>query len=288
MKKVAVVILNYLVKDLTLKCIQSVRNSSFRDIIIIVVDNNSQDGLDDEIEKLEGILFIQTKKNLGYAGGNNVGIKKAMELNAELIFILNPDTEVDKEAIKYLVGGIEKYSAGIACPKIYFEDRKTIWFAGKDFDNLNVLGKHRGVDEIDRGQFDEDQETEASGAAMLIKKEVIEKVGMLDERFFLYLEDSDFSKRVKNAGFRIMYIYSSKVYHKNAQSTGLGSPVQDYFFTRNRMLFAKKHLSLRTQFALYREALKNFFNPVRRMALIDFMIGKLGKGSLDVIRSNYY
>lgn len=277
MKRVSVVILNFKVWDLTLKCVESVRKSTYKGIDIIVVDNSPSEGTEISLDK--DIFYIANKDNFGYAGGNNVGIKKSLERSCNYIFILNPDAQVERDTIAILVEAMEEYQAGIVCPKIYFEDGKTIWYAGKDFDTSNVLGKHRGVDQEDKGQFDCDSETEANGAAMLVKREVFEKIGFFDERFFLYLDDSDFSFRVKRAGYKIMYIYRAKVLHKNAQSTGLGSPLQDYFFTRNRLLFAAKFLSLRTRFALLRESIRNLLNPVRRLALWDFLIGNFGKGS---------
>ncbi len=279
MKKVSVVILNFKVKDELLKCLDSVKRSDYDSLEIIVVDNSSGDGLEEELKTSLNIEFIQTGKNLGYSGGNNVGIKAAIKNHADYILVLNPDTLVKKDTISKMVKGLEKYDAGVVCPKIYFEDGKTIWYAGKDFDKLNVLGKHRGLDQQDKGQFDQEVETEANGAAMLVKQEVFEKVGLFDERFFLYLEDSDFSLRVKESGFKIMYIPSAVVIHKNAKSTGLGSSLQDYFITRNRMLFASKYLPFRTRFALFREALRNIGNPARRLALFDFLLGKFGKGS---------
>ena len=280
MKKVGVVILNYKLKEQALKAIQSVKNSSYKNLQIIVVDNNSQDGIEEEIKKQKDVEFIQAGNNLGYSGGNNLGIKKALDLGCELVFILNPDTTLEKDSIEKLALGLERNEAGIVCPKIYFADTKNIWFAGGKLDLLNVLGSHRGVNEKDEGQFDEEVETEfASGAAILIKKEVLEKVGLLDDRYFLYYEDSDICFRAKKAGFKIMYIPKAKVFHKNAQATGLGSSLQDYFITRNRMLFASKFLPSRTQFALFREALRNLRNPIRRMAFFDFLMGKFGKGS---------
>lgn len=279
MKKVAVIILNYRVADLTIRCLKSVIKSDYKDLEIIVVDNASDDGLEEEINKFSDIEFIQTGKNLGYTGGNNIGIKKGLELGAEYIFILNPDAYVQKDTIGLLVEGIEKYDAGIVNPKILFDDSDIIWFAGKIFDKANVLASHIGVNQKDTGQLDKDCEIDdVTGAAMLVKSEVFKKVGLFDERYFLYYEESDLAYRARQAGYKLMYIYEAKVLHKNAQSTGLGSGLQDYYITRNRMLFAKKFLSWRARFALFREAIRNFGSPVRRKALIDFMLNKFGKG----------
>lgn len=280
MKKVDVVILNYKVKDQTLKCIESVSKSDYKNVQIIVVDNDSHDGIGEDVRKIEDIIFIQNNINSGYSGGNNMGIQYALKDNADYIFVLNPDTTIEKNTISILVEKIEQYNAGIVCPKIYFSDSNKIWFAGKVFDKSNVLASHIGVNEIDRGQYDKDEIIEdITGGAFLATKELFEKIGLFDERFFLYYEDSDLAFKAIKAGFRIMYIHSAIVYHKNAQSTGLGTTLQDYYITRNRMLFAEKYLPLRTRFALLREALRNIRIPARRLALFDYLTRNLGKGN---------
>lgn len=281
MKKVAVIILNFNVKKELLKCIESVQASTYKGVDIIVVDNHSNVDISYSLEKFKDLRFIQNKENLGYTGGNNIGIKVALELGVDYCLILNPDTQIDRNCIKNLVKGAEKLNAGIAGPKIYFAGEKRIWHAGGLMDSSNVIGSHRGVDEEDHGQYDNVTEVDfVSGAAFFVKREVFEKIGYFDENFFLYYEDADFCLRAKKAGFTIYYIPSSLVYHENASSTGLGSPLQDYFITRNRMLYASKHLSLRTKFALLREGVRNLANPMRRLALFDFLIGNFGKGSL--------
>lgn len=281
MKKVAVIILNYKLLHDSLKCIESVKKSAYKNLDIYVIDNNSQDGSAESLSKISGIKFIQNGKNFGYTGGNNIGIKNALKSNTDYIFILNPDTLIDKNTIKNLVTESEDLNSDIAGPKILFPDKKTIWYAGGILNIENVLGSHRGVDERDNNQYDQSCETDfITGAAMFVKREVFEKIGFFDENYFLYLEDLDFCFRAKRVGFKLLYIPQALVYHKNARSTGLGSPMQDYYITRNRMLFAAKFLSIRTRFALLREVLANISIPARRKALIDFMIGNLGKGSM--------
>lgn len=290
MKKVVVIILNFKVKDRALACLRSVEKSSYRNLNIVMVDNGSEDGLAEEMKQFrevefvsEGkkLCFIETGKNLGYTGGNNIGIKQALKMGAEYVFILNPDTEIEPSCIGKLIELIEKAGYGIAAPKIYFEDKKTIWYAGGILDLANVLGSHRGVDEIDKGQYDREGETDyATGAAMMIKNDVFQKIGFLNEKYFLYYEDSEFSFRAKRAGFKVGYVPAAIAYHANAKSTGLGSPLQDYYTTRNRMLFASQFLSFRTRFALIREALRSFAIPTRRMALGDFLSGRFGKGNI--------
>ncbi len=280
MQKVAVVILNYKVADLTVKCIQSVLKSTYKSLEIIVVDNNSGDGVEEKISNFPGLIFIQTGNNLGYAGGNNIGIKKALAQNADFVLVLNPDTTVLSDTIEKLVTGLEENNGDLASPKVYFNSPKQIWFAGGKFDRANVLGSHIGVNEKDQGQYDNVKESDfLTGAAFFVKAEVFKKIGFFDERYFLYYEDSDFSFRARKAGFKLLYLPLAIVYHDNAKSTGLGTSLQDYFITRNRMLFAKKFLPFRTQVALVREAWRNRKIPARKLALKDFLMGKFGKGS---------
>lgn len=281
MKKVGVIILNYKVASYCVRCIESVKRSTYEQLKIYLVDNDSGREELEELEKIQGVEFIESGSNLGYSGGNNLGIQQALSEGCELVFIINPDAIVEKKAIENLVVGLDRLEAGIAAPKIYFEGSEKIWYAGGIFDKQNVLGSHRGVNEVDAGNYEQEGETDyATGAAMLVKKDVFEKVGVFDERFFLYYEDADLCFRAKQAGFKVVYVPKAIAYHANAKSTGLGSPVQDYYITRNRMLLAKKYLPLRTQLALFREALKNIGQPMRRKALFDFWSGKFGKGDI--------
>lgn len=282
MKKVSVIVLNYKTKDLSLKCVESVKKSNFKNIEIIVLDNNSNDGIEKNIEKDRDVTFIQNNENLGYAGGNNIGIRYALNNKTDFIFILNPDTVIEKNVISRLCEAIEEEKAGIAGPKILFDDKKTIWYAGGILDLANVLGRHRGVDKIDQGQYDKVEETDfVTGAAIFIRREVFELIGLFDEKYFLYLEDGDFCFRAKRNGFKTIFVPGAVVYHKNAQITGLGSALQDYYISRNRLLFATKFLSWKVRFALFREALKNLNIPARRKALFDFITGNLWKGSIQ-------
>lgn len=280
MEKIGIVILNYKVKDDVLACIKSLQKSSYKNYQMIVVDNNSEDGLADEIKNFPEIKFIQNNNNLGYTGGNNIGIKAALEIGADFVFILNPDTLVDSDCLKSLLEAAKILNAQIVGPKIYFPDNKTIWFAGGIIDTNNIIGVHQGVDEKDLGQYDKVEETDfVTGAAMFVKSNTFEKIGFFDDRYFLYLEDLEFCFRAKLKGMKILYDPRAKVIHKNAHSTGLGSSLQDYYITRNRLLFAFKYLSWQKRLALLRHILFTLNFSTRRQALFDFMLGNTGKGT---------
>ena len=193
-----------------------------------------------------------------------------------------------------------KDSVGIVAPLIYFEKGyefhkerykedelgKVIWYAGGEIDWDNVLAKHRGVDEIDIGQYSQVSETEfASGCAFLISAEVIKNLGMFDEKYFLYYEDSDLSMRIRRKGYKIYFNPKSLVWHKNASSAGgSGSTLQDYYITRNRLLFALKYAPIRSKIAVLRESMALMFGGRKwqKRAVIDFYSGKFGKGSYPV------
>ena len=293
--KIAVVILNYNGLENTLECLESIKKCErlSHKIEIIVVDNASQDGSQEALSNLKDIYLVQNADNLGYSGGNNVGIKKALGRNAQAILILNNDTLAEKSLIINLAQALK--SADIASPKIYFakgfefhkkrykEDElgRVIWYAGGRIDWDNIIGQHIGVDEVDTGQFAKSAEIDlATGAAICVKREVFEKIGVFDEKYFLYLEDMDFCVRAKNAGFRIIFEPEAIVWHKNASSSGgSGSLLQDYFITRNRLLFAFKYASFKTKFAVFRQVLGQIKSPIKRKAFFDFFTFNFGKGN---------
>lgn len=300
MKHVVISLLNFNGKKNTLDCIESlenVRRDDFK-LTIVVVDNASSDGSPSEISNLKIIL---NKENLGFAGGHNVAIKYALENGADYVLILNNDTYVDHDFLAELLRVAEEdKSIGILSPKIYFapgfefhknrysknEIGKVLWYGGGEMDWANVIGHHRGVDEVDEGQFDNIEETElATGCCMLIKREIFEKVGMFDDKYFLYYEDSDLNIRSNKIGFKTMYVSKSIIFHKNAGSAGgSGSKLQDYYITRNRLVFGMRYAPIRAKFALFRESLKVLLNGRywQRRGVLDFYLGKLGKGSFNV------
>ncbi len=285
MSRVVTVVLNWNGKKNTLACLSSLQRVETKGFLhsILVVDNGSTDGSVDAIKReFQRIELIENGENFGFTGGNNRGIRAALHSGADYVFVLNNDTVADRRVLIKLLPAFEDPAVGIASPKIHFEkDGHTmIWYAGANIDWANVYGRHRGVDEIDRGQYDEQTETEyCTGCAMLVKRDVFEKIGLFDERFFAYYEDADFSVRAHKVGFKLVYVSKALVFHKNAASSGgTGSKLQEYFIPRNRLLFAFKHASWRTRFALLREAFGLSFSP-RRQGVLDFFLGRFGKGS---------
>ncbi len=305
MKKVGIVILNWNGFSNTSACLESIKKADHRDVdsSVIIVDNASSDDSIKQIKKnYPDIHIVENHANLGFSQGNNVGIHRALSLGSKYIFLLNNDTIIDKNTIARLVNGAEINNAGIVAPKIYFQagyeyhetryaakDRgKVIWYAGGVIDWKNCYGIHLGVDEVDRGETKWNQEriTDfASGCAMLVKKEVFEKVGYFDKKYYLYYEDLDFNVRVKKMGYTIRYFPGSFLWHKNASSSGYsGSELQDYYISRNRLLFGMRFAPLNTKFALLKESVKLFRQgrAWQKKGVKDFFCANFGKGSFRV------
>jgi len=309
MKQVFISLLNYNGSENTIDCLESLRNintDSFK-LTIIVVDNASSDNSIKSIKnhvltsKYGNVKFIENKKNMGFSGGHNTAIRYALSNKADYVLLLNNDIYVDKNFLKELfVVSEQDDNIKIAVPKIYFapgyefhkdrysnqEKGKVFWYAGGEVDWANIIGRHRGVDEVDKGEFDNIEQTEiATGCSMLIKKEVFEKIGNLDDKYFLYYEDADLSMRVKRNGFKIMYVPKSVIWHKNAESTGgSGSTLQDYYITRNRLMFGFRYAPIRTKLALLKESLFLLFNGRKwqKKGALDFYLDNFGKGSYKI------
>lgn len=301
MKKVFVIVLNWNGKKNTIACIRSLTQMATKDIAlsIVVVDNGSTDDSVSTLKKMfSEVIFLENKENLGFSGGNNKGIQYALDQDASYIMVLNNDTIVDKNIVEQFVIGIKsEENLGVVVPKIYFEKGyefhksrynkteigRVIWYAGGIMNWSTVIGSHRGVDEVDTGQYDSPINTEfASGCCFFIKADVFRKIGMFDERFFLYYEDVDLSERIKRAGYKIRYIPDAMVWHKNGGSAGgSGSSLQDYYITRNRLLLGMRYAPVRTKLALLKEGLSLglYGRHWQKRGIADFFLGKFGKGS---------
>jgi GT2 family glycosyltransferase len=238
---VYVVILNWDGHADTVECVRSCLKITYEPVRILVVDNGSSDGserlLRSEFPEIE---VIQTGANLGFAGGNNVGIRHALDHGADCVLLLNNDTLVDRDFITPLVDAAEADpDAGILGSKIYFhEPADVLWYAGANFSPSLGWGGHRGYGQLDRGQFDQPGETDRpTGCAMMVTRRLCETAGLLREEMFCYAEDLDWGLRARKAGFKVLYVPASKVWHKVSRSTGgEASPVSQYYTIRNTLL----------------------------------------------------
>ncbi len=300
MPKVFVTILNYNGNRDTHNCLNSLEELNIADfeLNVVVVDNASREKFsEDKKYQKFNLKIIRSEENLGFSGGQNLGIKFALDNGADYVVILNNDVILDKNLIIELLKTFDEKDCGIVSPKIYFarghefhKDRyqqdelgKVIWYAGGKIDWQNLIASHVGVDEVDKGQYEKVEGIDfASGCCEMIKREVFEKVGFFDERYFLYYEDNDLSQRVKKLGFKVFYQPKSILWHLNAGSAGgSGSSLQDYYITRNRLIFGFSYATLRTKFALIRESLRNIISgrAWQKKGAMDFYLRRFGEGS---------
>jgi len=290
--RVAIIILNYNGKEVLPECLESVRQIK-GDCHTIVVDNASTDNSPAWVEtKFSEVTLIRNQANLGFATGNNVGIRLALEKDFEAVMLLNNDTKVHPSLVKQLLAA----NTPLASPKIYFypgfefhydrykdTDRgKVLWYAGGAIDWNNAWGVHRGVDEVDQGQYDHAEKLEfATGCCLLIRREVFDKIGLFDPRYFLYYEDLDFCVRARRVGLTISYVPRAILWHKNAQSSESGGSLHQYYFTRNRLLFGLRYAPWRIKAALMRQSVKQFFTSTsaEKQGVKDFYLRKFGAKS---------
>ena len=210
---------------------------------VIVVDNASkQDEASIISEHYPQVKVVRSSENLGFAGGNNLGIKEAQ---GKYILLINNDTYFKEFNIDALIERLESSDKiGIVCPKLRFAwGNNPIQFAGyTPLSNITVRNQAIGFGEEDNGQYDIAHPTPyAHGAAMLIKHDTIERVGLMPECFFLYYEEIDWSMMFTRAGYEIWYEPACTVYHKESQTTGQNSPLRTYYITRNRLLLVKRN-----------------------------------------------
>jgi len=303
MTKIAIVVLNWNQPKLTIDTINSVlkiKSSNFK-YKLYLVDNNSSDNsfslFQNEFATNPKIEIIQTGSNLGYVG-NNIGIKKALKQKYDFILLLNNDVLVDPDFLEELLKGAN-LGYNLVGPKIYFapgyeyhpdwyspkEIGNVIWSAGGQIDWNNIYGSNIGVDQVDKGQLDSinDKVDFLTGCCLLIKSNVFKKVGLLNEKYFMYLEDMEFCHRAKNENIKMAYIFKSKIWHVNSGSSKSGGDLHDYFITRNRLIFGFKYARLKTKLALVKESILQLISSKsskwKKRGIIDFYIKKYHKGS---------
>ena len=238
--------------DVTIDLLRSIGSFDSSTLEIIVIDNGSKV---DETHKLNSLFpdvkSIRSNANLGFAGGNNLGIKVA---KGDYLFLVNNDTMLSQNTISNLKEVLEqRHEVAIACPLIYYYDEPSvIQYAG--FTSINPLtGRNKAVSYKDKIITSNKivETAYAHGAAMMIKKSVVEKLGMMSENYFLYYEELDWVHRIKNAGYKVVVDHRSRVFHKESISTGKASPLKTYFQTRNRILFMRRNFSGIRKFLFY-------------------------------------
>jgi GT2 family glycosyltransferase len=247
---VGIVVLSYNACADTLECLKSIQRVAYRPLSTIVVDNASTDGTAERVRRdYPHVDLVCNPENLGYAGGNNVGIRCALEAGADYVLILNNDIVVGETFLEpLLMEAKANPHVGALCPKIlYFDRPDTIWFAGATFDpRKGYNGRVAGYREPDGPAFRQTRTIDrACGAAMLVPRAALETAGLFDADLFLYSEDAEWSLRARSAGFRIYVVPDSKVWHKvSIASGGESSPTSLYYDTRNTLETCERHAPL--------------------------------------------
>lgn len=297
--KVSVIILNWNGYKDTTTCVNAVQKSIYPHYEILIVDNASTNESEKVLRKtFPHITFIQTGNNLGYAGGNNIGIEKALKNGSDYVLILNNDCIIDSHLLSEMVQKAEKDKRiGLITPKVYSHDNvishigsKLNWFSP-------AITTFIGENETDHGQYDNEQSVDiAPGDCLFINSLVFKKIGLLNPTYFLYYEDTDWSIRVKDAGLKIIYLPTAKAWHEGSHSTGnTTSALGSYYILRNKFQFAfyfapwnaKLYhlgyffLSLSKNFLslLLKQTDKQIYSA-RLHALLDVCLGKRGKVSI--------
>lgn len=297
MKLVYSIVLNWNQPDLTKDTLLSLTKqkvSGYKHKILLVENGSVKTT---KLSGLAGIEVLLLDQNYGFAKGNNMGIRKALDEGADYVFVVNNDVDLDSSALNQLFNFMESNnSAGAASPLIYFakgyefhknrykenQKGKVVWAAGGKIDWLNIYGSNRRVDEVDEGSDTKPIKIDfASGAAVLYSSKALNDVGFFDENYFMYLEDMDLSVRMSKKQYFSYLVPGSVVWHKVSQSSAIGGSLNDYYISRNRLIFGFKFASNRAKFALLREAFRLLFTgrDWQKRGVFDFFVRKYGRGS---------
>ena len=244
---VSIVTLTWNQTKITCEFLESTRHLKYRNYEILVCDMGSDIDPTEYInsQNYPNTRVLRSEKNLGFTGGNNWGIRQA---KGEYIFIVNNDTEVTPDLLDVLIEPFyDDPTIGVTCPKIrFFHHPDVIQYAG--FNPINVYtGRTTSVGnkEVDKGQYDNSGYTYgAHGCAMMVKREVIDKVGMFPEKFFIYYEEWDWSSRILKAGYKIYYQAKGLIFHKESITMGKQSAIKVYYHTRNRILYMRRNTNM--------------------------------------------
>ena len=273
MKKVSIITVNYNQPELTELLLDSIFNTNtYFALEIIVVDNGSKiDPLPLWKRKYPAVNFIASDKNLGFAGGNNLGMKEA---TGDYFFFVNNDTEFTEDLVDKLVETLDTHpEVGIVSPKIrYHAEPFTLQYAG--FTPMNYYTGRNiciGNGEKDTGQYDNltGETGYPHGAAMMVRKEALKKVGPMPELFFLYYEEMDWCEQIRRAGFATWVNMQALIYHKESMTVGTQSPLKEYFMNRNRILFIRRNCAFQVRlifwpYFVFVVASRNILNYIKK------------------------
>jgi GT2 family glycosyltransferase len=238
-----IVVLTYNGLDLTVACLESLRRVTWQNYTVLVIDNNSSDGTYEAIQaKFPEVMLLKCAQNLGFAEGNNIGLQYAYAMGYNYALLLNNDTEVAPDFLEPLVQAMESDpSCGAVGPMIFYHSQPNVIWSVGGIANRN-LGKTemRGLDQVNNGQFDEPAEVDfVTGCALLIRVSVLPAIGLIDPRFGMYFEETEWCARIRSAGYAILVVPESKIWHKISPGQQSLSLRVTYYMTRNRLLYLK-------------------------------------------------
>lgn len=244
---ISIVTLTWNTTEITCDFLRSINeHCSYKNLEIIIVDNGSKENPTALFKSIRpDVKVICNGKNLGFTGGNNVGIRAA---KGDYLFIVNNDTEFTAGLMEGLIEVFDKYpDAGIVSPKFhYFFHKGTIEYAG--YHTVNIFtGRNSmiGCKEEDKGQYNEIKQTNyAHGGGMMVSRKVVDEVGPLPDEFFIYYEEFDWCEQIKRKGYKVYYQPNSLIYHKESMTTGKSSPFKTFYHTKNRILFMRRNMSV--------------------------------------------
>ena len=254
------VVLNWNGRDYTLRCLDSLARVSDPPVRVVCVDNGSTDGSVEAIrERHPGVQLIENGANLGYSGGNNAGLRWALEQGAEWLVLVNNDAEVAEDAFAGFAATAAGHpEAGALAGKLYLADPPDrIWFAGQHYLTwLGYSGRARGLGRRDSDRYRRVAPADrAAGALMAVSRAAAERAGLLDEDLFAYVEDVDWSLRIREAGFEILFAPTARAWHRVAGSTGGEASTHNlYYGTRNTIVVCERHRPLPAPLAALRRA----------------------------------
>lgn len=266
MDKIGIILLNYNSYEDTKECIESLNKITYPNYEIIVVDNKSTDDSYTKLKTVDNITLIQSNFNGGFAYGNNIGIKYALDHECNQVLLLNNDTTVEPNFLDELVEINKQKNVGIAAPKILnFYTPHIIWSAGGTINWKLFVGYNDQTGMID-SKYKEIKDVDFSnGCCLLIKKEVIDTIGYLPEEYFMYYEDLDYCLQVREK-YHIVYTSESIIYHKISASSGIASPFQLEWVTRSQLKFMNKYKSRVSEEEFKRNKIEVYLRKCARMA----------------------
>ena len=252
--KVAIIIVNWNGYALTKACLDSLKDLHYTNFQTVLVDNGSVDGSGEKLKsEFPEIELLSSIENVGFTGGNNLGIQWALDHLFDQVLLLNNDTLVEPDFLNPLVSFLEQNpDYGAVQPKIMLEaERDKLWNAGGGYFRWLEMTWSIGIGQLDKGQFDQEKDTPwITGCAFLVSSAAIRQAGMLDNRFFAYYEDVEWSFRIKKSGFRLRYLPQSKIYHvaggsskKTKTKEGIIPPIIHFYRTRNHLFLIRSHSS---------------------------------------------